>query len=64
MPRAETDKPIHMLHYVDLVELQETQGTYILPPTQLLGYLDESKDSTSALFNLTGSNSKFHDNVV
>ena len=53
LPRAETDKPIHRLHDGDLVEGQGTQGTQILPPPQLLGYLDESEDSTYVLFNLT-----------
>ena len=46
MLRTETDKPIHILHDVYLVEVQ---GTQILPPPQLLGYLYESEDSTSVL---------------
>ena len=49
----DTDKPIHILYDVDLVEGQGTQGTQILPPPQLLGYLDESEDSTYVLLNLT-----------
>ena len=49
----DTDKPIHILYDVDLVEGQGTQGTHILTPTQLLGYINESEDSTSLLFNLT-----------
>ena len=53
LPRAETEKLIHRLHDVDLVESQGTQGTRILPPPELLGYLDESEDSTSVVLNLT-----------
>ena len=53
MPRTETDKPIDRLHNMDLLEGQGTWGTQRLPPTQLLGYLDESEDSTPVIFNLT-----------
>ena len=53
MPIVDTDKMTHRLHDMDLVEGQGTQGTQILPPPQLLGYLDESEDSTYVLFNLT-----------
>ena len=64
LTRAETDKPIHGLHHMDIVKVQGTHETWILPPPQLLGYLDESEESTSILFNITLSNSKFHSNTI
>ena len=42
MPRADIDNLTHRLHDVDLVEVQETLGTRILPSNQLLRYLNES----------------------
>ena len=44
MPRAETEKPIHIHHDLDLVEVQGTQGNQLLPITQLIGYIYESED--------------------
>ena len=44
MPRAETDKPIHRLHDVDLVEVQGTQGTLVLPLPQSVVYINESEE--------------------
>ena len=40
------DNLTNILHDVDLVEAHGTKGTQILPPPQLLGYLNESEDST------------------
>ena len=53
MPRAETDKLAHRFHDADIVEGQGTQGTCILPPTQLLIHINDSEDSTSVLFDVT-----------
>ena len=53
MTREDTEKPIQRLHDVDLVERTGTQGNRILPPAQLLGYIDDLEDSTYALLNIT-----------
>ena len=45
-PRSETDNLKYRLHDVDLVEGQGTQGTQILPHPQLIGYINDSEDST------------------
>ena len=41
LPKRETYKPIDRLHYVDILEGQETRVTWRLPPPQLLGYMDK-----------------------
>ena len=53
LPRADTEKLIYRINNVDIVEGQINWGTRILPPPQLIGYLNESEYSTSVIFNLT-----------
>ena len=53
MIREETDKPMNRLYDVDLLEGQGNQGTWILLPPQLLGYIYDSEDSNHVLMNIS-----------